>query len=125
MSNFVVGNIFLVLSIFAASIGNVLIKAIISDLPTDLSGMQLLKVILLSDRIWRASLAGVLVVAGFLFWLFCLQKLPLSYAYPIACSATLVVALFSVLFLGEVLSWRLWAGTLLIALGTALVVSQQ
>ena len=125
MSHFVIGNIFLVLSILATSIGQVLIKEIYVSVPAEITTSELLRFILTTYRIWCAGLAGSLIVVGFMFWVLCLHKLPLSYAYPIACSSALVVALFCVLFLGETVTWQLWVGILLIALGSALVVVQQ
>lgn len=125
MSRFALGNLFLTCSILATSVGQVLMKAVFSTVPAGLSSGESLRLLLLTDRVWRAGLAGLLSVAGFVFWLLCLQRLPLSYAFPIACSSALVVAFLCVLFLGETVTWRLWAGTLLIALGSALVVTQR
>lgn len=125
MSRFALGNLFLAVSIIATAVGQVLMKAVFSSVPDGLSTWESFRAILLTERVWRAGLAGLLSVAGFASWLLCLQRLPLSYAFPIACSSALFVALLSLLFLGETVTWRLWAGTLLIALGSALVVARQ
>jgi len=123
MTRFFQGNLFLGASILSTAVAQVVMKAVFATLPAQLSAWDSLKLLLLTERIWRAGFAGLLTVAGFTFWLLCLHKLPLSYAYPIACSSALVVALLCVLFLGETVTWRLWAGTLLIALGSALVMA--
>lgn len=125
MSSFAFGNLFLVMSILAASVGQILIKKILDDLPTEITAMESLSIIFSSHRIWRASFAVVLIVSGFIFWILCLHKLPLSYAYPLACSSALVVALLSTIFLGESVTLKLLLGTFLIALGSALVVGQK
>jgi drug/metabolite transporter (DMT)-like permease len=125
MKPFVVGNICLVLSILSTAAGQVVIKALSTGLPAGIPPAETCRLLLLTDRVWRAGLAALLVVAGFAFWILGLHRLPLSYAYPLACSSALVVTLLSVVFLGEHVGWRLWTGTLLIALGAALVVGQQ
>ena len=122
MSKNVLGNLFLFLSIFTASAGQVIIKSILSGLPADVSSREAIRLLIFTERIWRTGFAAILIICGFVFWLLCLHKLPLSYAYPIACSSALFVALVCVFFLGETVSWRLWAGTLLIVLGASLVV---
>jgi drug/metabolite transporter (DMT)-like permease len=67
-------------------------------------------------------LIGVMIVAGFIFWTFSLTKLNLSYAYPIACSSALLVALLSAFLLGEAVTVKTWLGTGMIVVGTALLV---
>lgn len=124
MSNSILGNIFLVLSILAISSAQVFMKLVLSDIPPGSSIGAILIMILSTARIWRTGVYILLTICGFIFWILCLNKLPLSYAYALACSSTLIVAILSVLFLRETVSWRLWAGTLLIALGTALVASK-
>ena len=125
MSKFVLGNLFLFLSILTASTGQVIIKSVFLGLPSDASTWEAIKIIILTERVWRTGFAAVLIVLGFLCWLLCLHRLPLSYAYPIACSSVLVVTFLCVWLLGETVSWRLWVGTLLIALGSSLVVFQK
>jgi uncharacterized membrane protein len=63
-----------------------------------------------------------MIVGGFVFWTLSLTKLNLSYAYPIACSSALLVAFLSAAVLGETVTLKTWMGTLLIVLGTALIV---
>jgi drug/metabolite transporter (DMT)-like permease len=64
-------------------------------------------------------------VTGFAFWLMCLARLPLGYAYPVACSSIVIVALLGVVFLGEAITPRMLGGTLLIVLGVWLVTPRQ
>lgn len=124
MSTFALGNVFLAVSILASSAGQVAIKKMFAQIPAEMPATEVVRLILTTQRLGPAILAGVLIVSGFACWLLCLQKLPLSYAYPMACSSALAVAALSALFLGEAVTWRLWLGTLLITLGTAVVLMQ-
>ncbi|PWR23061.1 EamA family transporter [Zavarzinia compransoris] len=54
-------------------------------------------------------------------WLFVLSRVPLSLAVPLASLSYCGIALAGRLLLGERLSPRRWAGTVLIALGAAIV----
>ena len=66
-----------------------------------------------------------MLVAGFLFWILCLVRLELSYAYPVACSSVLFVSLFSVIFLGETVTPRMWIGTAFILVGLVLLMPKK
>ncbi len=121
MSRFVVGNLFLASAILLTSIAQVVIKALMSELDEGAGFSEKMREMLVDGRLWRAMLAGSMVVSGFLCWVACLSRLDLSYAYPIACGSALIVAILSVVFLGESMTWRMWAGTLLILAGTALL----
>lgn len=124
MSNTMIGNIYLLLSLLATATGQVVLKKLYAGVPANVPLVDTLRIILFTSRVWLGLSAGALIVTGFIFWLLCLHKLPLSYAYPIACSSALFVALLCVLFLNEAVTWRLWLGTLLIVLGSALVVQK-
>ncbi len=117
----VLGNVFLALSVLSVSLGHFILKIVMMNLPQGNTAMETFRSLLVLPRFWQAALSGSLIVAGFVFWSLCLRRLPLSYAYPLACSSALVVAFFSVLFLGEPASWKLWTGAILIVLGSALV----
>jgi transporter family protein len=118
MSKVVAGNVFLGLSILMASVSQILLKALLAGLAQDAGMMGTAKHLLAGPRFWRTGLAGVLVAGGFACWLMCLSRLDLSYAYPIACGSALLVALMSVVFLGEPVTIKVWIGTLLIMAGT-------
>lgn len=73
-------------------------------------------------------LLNVFVILGFLFyglssllWLVVLSKLDLSYAYPIISFSYVLVALASVIFLGEKVSKERWISIALITFGVVLV----
>jgi drug/metabolite transporter (DMT)-like permease len=73
------------------------------------------------EVVWRVVAIIALLAGGFLLWVTSLSRLDISYAYAVACSSALIVTLFSVLFLNEAVSPRMWSGTVLIVLGTMLL----
>ena len=123
MSNVGSGNAFLLLSILFASGSQVVLKGLFNETgPLSTNGL-FLEQLLSEGRFVRLSAALAMVVVAFIFWTLSLSRLDLSYAYAVACSSALVVAFFSVLFLGEAVTTRMWGGIVLIVLGTALLVS--
>lgn len=121
MSGFVVGNVFLLTSLLLASVSQVAMKALLNRMD-----MQELSLSALRQQdlgvFAMAAVIGVMIVGGFVFWALSLTKLNLSYAYPIACSSALLVALLSAVVLGETVTLKTWMGTLLIVVGTALII---
>ena len=121
MSRFLVGNLFLVLSMLCATASHILIKGLLDQLQPGSLSWGTLGQLLTGPRLFRGSAAAALLVVGFLSWLLCLSRLELSYAYPVASSSVLLVTAFSIAVLGESVSWRMWLGTLLILAGIILV----
>lgn len=121
MSDFTLGNLFLGLSLLLGSASQVMLKMLLGQLGPTLSWATLLRVV---ERPTCFRLAGIIVLIGgaFLAWSFALTKLNLSYAYPIACGSAFFVTLLSALFLGELVTSRMWLGTLLIIAGTILLM---
>jgi len=117
MSQFIIGNLFLAASVLAASISQVLIKYLINKGTWTPVNFALLEQLVKPEILYRGIIAVVLIVGGYLFWLASLTKLQLSYAYPIACSSVLPVALLSSWMLGERLTVQNWIGTILILTG--------
>jgi drug/metabolite transporter (DMT)-like permease len=122
MSRFLVGNLFLVVSVASATCGHVLLKRVVDEVKDSGLGWETVQALGEAGRVWRGGAGGALVVAGFLFWLLALTRLDLSYAFPLACSSILLVTLFSVIFLGEPATLRVWAGTVLILAGVVLLM---
>ena len=121
MSRFVVGNLFLLTSMLCAAASHVLLKSLLDETRIESWTPSALAALLDARTIVRGGLVGVLLVLGFVLWILCLRRLDLSYAYPIACSSLLLVVLFSVLFLGESFTAKMWLGTVLILLGVILL----
>ena len=124
MSRFLVGNLFLILSMVCGTASHILVKGLIDQVQPDALSWSSLSQFLTGPRMLRGAAAGTLLVVAFLAWLLCLARLDLSYAYPVASTSVLLVAAFSIAVLGESVSWRTWLGTLLILLGIVLLRPQ-
>ncbi|WP_413988550.1 EamA family transporter [Labrys okinawensis] len=73
-----------------------------------------------SPLIWLGLATYAVEIAA---WLFVLSRLPLSVAFPLAGLSYCGIALASRFILRESISRRRWIGTILIALGAAVVGS--
>ena len=121
MTTFWIGNIYLLLAMLCAAGSHVLFKALLNEIGPLGFNWNSLYALFSYGRSARAFLAAMLLIAGFLFWILSLSRLNISYAYPIASASALLVTFFSVLFLEEAVSVRMWWGTALIVLGTILL----
>jgi drug/metabolite transporter (DMT)-like permease len=124
MSKFLTGNLFLLLSMICASSSQVILKALLGEVGEGPQDWSAWRALLTPERLLRGGGSILLVVAGFVFWLLSLARLELSYAYPVACSSILFVALLSVIFLGETVTPRMWLGTVLVLIGIVLLTPQ-
>ena len=59
-----------------------------------------------------------------LFWLYILQRIPLSIAYPFTASTMIWVPLIANLFFHEKLTFSYWMGAILIIAGIAIIGSE-
>jgi drug/metabolite transporter (DMT)-like permease len=125
MTRFVAGNLFLLLSMVCASTSQLILKTVLRDVDPPGLTWSSWQPFLTPERFLRGAGAMTLIVSGFAFWVLALARLELSYAYPIACSSILFVALLSAVFLGEPITPKMWAGTVLILIGVALLTPQQ
>jgi drug/metabolite transporter (DMT)-like permease len=121
MSRFLTGNLFLLLSMLSAASGHVLVKGVVDEVKPAGLGRETVRLLLTEGRPLRGGLGAALIGAAFIFWVLCLLKLDLSYAYPVACSSVLLVAFFSAIFLGEPVSARTYLATALILVGIILL----
>lgn len=123
MSSFLVGNCYLILSMLCSASGHVLFKGVVNETgPLDLNRTLVQLLSPAGGRVFRCAAAGVLLVAGFVLWTLSLSRLNISYAYPVACGSVVLVAVLGVLLLNETVTARMWGGSILIILGTMLVV---
>lgn len=122
MSQFWVGNVFLALSMLTGAAGHVLMKHAMMASGFAPLTLQNLGLLLKGGAAPNLLLALVLIAAGFLLWLASLSRLAISYAYPLACTSALLVALFGVIFLGEAMTTRSVIAILFIVTGTALIL---
>ena len=121
MSKFVVGNLYLLLSVVSGTFGHILLKSVVDEVKGSELGWPMVQAFFSAERFWRGGGGAALVVVAFVFWLLALTRLDLSYAYPVACSSLLLVTLFSVIFLGEPVTLRVWVATVLILGGVVLL----
>ena len=125
MTRFVAGNVFLLLSMICASTSQLVLKTVMRGVDPPGLAWSSWQPFLAPDRFFRGAGAMILIVSGFGLWVLALARLELSYAYPIACASILFVALLSAVFLGETITPKMWAGTVLILIGVVLLTPQQ
>jgi len=123
MSKFWIGNLYLLLAMLCAAGSHVMLKALLNEIGTLGFDWASLQAMCSFGRASRIFAALATLVVGFLLWIMSLSRLDISYAYPIASSSALLVTFFSVLFLDEAVSARMWLATALIVLGTILLGS--
>lgn len=70
---------------------------------------------------WHLMVGVVIYALATVTWILTLREMPLSIAYPVVSLSYVVVALLSVTFLGEQLSWMYGLGLLLIMGGVSLI----
>ena len=56
-----------------------------------------------------------------IFWLYILQRIPLSLAYPFSAFAMIMVPIIAVYLFGERLTWSYWIGVLFIFTGITII----
>ena len=121
MSKFAMGNILLFGSMLCTTASHIMIKALIDEAGEESLTLSSLFALFTGPKFLRSVVAGLLLVAGFLLWALCLSRLSLSYAYPVASTSVLLIAVFSIVVLGEAISPKMWAGTVLILVGIVLL----
>jgi drug/metabolite transporter (DMT)-like permease len=121
MSKFAMGNVLLIGSMLCTTVSHIMIKGLIDQAGEKSLTLSSLLELFTGPKLLRSVLAGSLLVAGFLLWALCLSRLTLSYAYPVASTSVLLIAIFSVVVLGETISPKMWAGTALILVGVVLL----
>lgn len=121
MSKFAVGNILLFASMLCTTTSHIMIKSLIDEAGEKDLTLSSLFALFTGPKLFRSATAASLLVVGFLFWALCLSRLRLSYAYPVASTSVLLIAVFSVVALGEAISLKMWAGTALILVGIVLL----
>ena len=125
MSQFWVGNLFLMLSMLTGAAGQVALKYVMNRTGTLSFDGRAVSSVFSTGSAPIAALAIVLLASGVFFWLASLNRLDLSYAYPVACASAILVVLFGVIFLDEAVNFRSCIAIMLIVLGTALLTLSQ
>lgn len=122
MSQFIIGNILLLGSMVLATMSQIVIKSLMNDFEGSSLSLASIRSFLDAPHLSLAAAGGIMLVGGFVCWLLALARLELSYAYPIACTSVILVPLFSIVFLGEVVTFRMALGILLILAGIVLLM---
>jgi uncharacterized membrane protein len=100
------------------ALGQTLIKRALNAIPADLGGLRAVHHAASNPVLY----AGFVVTGlGTLSWLYVLSRAPLSYATPFAGVGIVLVMLCSAFLLGEPVGSARIAGTIVIAIGVALV----
>lgn len=123
MSKFWIGNLYLFFAVLCTAASQVTLKALLNEVGVLTPHWSFIQHVSVGGRIGQLIAILVLVVAGPIFWVMSLTKLDLSYAYSLACGSAVIVALLSVIFLGEAVSARMWVGIVLIVAGAIFLVS--
>jgi drug/metabolite transporter (DMT)-like permease len=121
MSKILVGNLLLAGSLLLGVTAHVILKSLTNQIGPLQLDRRTLTVMSEPRHAFRAGAAIALLAAAFGFWILCLSRLPLSYAYPLACSSALLVTFLSAVILKEPITIRTWAATILITAGTMLL----
>ena len=66
-------------------------------------------------------LALIVYASATIFWLFILQKIPLSIAYPFTALAMVIIPILSIFLFQEKLSPNYWIGASLIVIGIIII----
>ena len=121
MSKVIVGNLLLAASLLIGASAQLILKSLTNQAgPMELN-RQTLAAVSEPKYLFRAAAVVGLLAIAFGFWVLSLSRLPLSYAYPLACSSALVVTLLSGVVLKEPITLRTWTATVLIAAGAMLL----
>ena len=56
-----------------------------------------------------------------LFWLYILQRIPLTLAYPFSALAMIIVPILAIFLFGEKLNWSYWIGIIFIFIGATII----
>lgn len=77
--------------------------------------------------LWRMALIPEILIGlvcfglSFISWVFVLQRLPLSVAYPMVSLSYVIVTALAAIFLGESIGWQKLAGLALILVGVVVL----
>lgn len=108
---------FLILfTVVLLSIGQILFKLAAGGIDLSLSG------IIPSLMSHRLIIALFVYSIATILWLVALKDTPLRVAYPFAALAFFIVPTLAHFFLGEIISWKTYAGALIILLGVMVSV---
>lgn len=113
--------ILIIISIILGALGQIALKSG-ANVFREVSIEELLTKRLLALLTEKNIMLGVVLYGiSAVLWILALTKKELSYAYPLIGVGYILVVGFSILFLGEEVTWLRWLGVILIVIGVILV----
>ena len=106
------------------SIGQVLFKKTALSISSGLNNensLGLIEGILKALTIPWLYMALVTYGLATLFWLYILQRIPLTLAYPFSTLAMTIVPILAIFLFGEKISWSYWIGIFFIFMGITII----
>ena len=94
---------------------------ILTELNFKLGFLNIFEFIFSLIKIPYFCLAIIIYASATLFWLFILQKIPLSLAYPFTALAMVIIPILSTFLFEEKLDINYWFGASLIVLGILVI----
>ena len=120
----IINFIYLLLFVFLMCLGQILFKKtalLINSLPTTLELSKVIEFFLSLFQIPYFFLALAVYASATIFWLFILQKLPLSTAYPFTALAMVIIPILSIFLFNEKVTVNYWIGAVLIVAGILII----
>jgi multidrug transporter EmrE-like cation transporter len=117
--------ILVLICIMAGAFGQISLKQGMSGLNKINSIDDLLNLKLLFSILENKYIILGIILYGFalILWLAAMSTLDVSFMYPLLSLAYVVVAIFAVVFLGEVITASRWLGIVLVIVGSILIVA--
>jgi drug/metabolite transporter (DMT)-like permease len=106
------------------SIGQVLFKKTALSLSENINstnGLGLIEGIIKALSVPWLYMALCVYAFATIFWLYILQRVPLSLAYPFSAFAMIIVPIIAVFIFGERLTWSYWIGVFFILIGIIII----
>ena len=104
------------------SLGQLLFKKTsLSISNQNIEATSLIEGIIRSVQIPWLYMALTVYAFATILWLYILQRIPLSIAYPFSALAMVIVPILAVFIFGERLSWSYWLGALFIFIGIIII----
>lgn len=106
---------------FLMSLGQVLFKKTALSLSSNAENLGLIEGILRALSVPWLYMALCVYGCATIFWLYILQRIPLSLAYPFSALAMVIVPVIAVWVFGERLNWSYWLGVVFIFFGIIII----
>ncbi len=115
---------YLIFFVLLMCTGQILFKKtalILSQANLAISLNKILETLIILIKIPYFFFALLVYASATLFWLFILQKIPLSLAYPFTALAMVIIPILSIFLFQEKLSFYYWVGASFIVIGIFII----